>query len=43
MEKTSSKPSDLMSEKKNRLRQIWLNLKQSIFDVLFVVLDKAIG
>lgn len=38
-----NKTAELISEKKNKLRQIWLNLKQSIFDVLFVVLDKAIG
>ena len=38
-----NKTVELLSEKKNRLRQIWLNLKQSIFDVLFVVLDKALG
>jgi len=42
MDKTN-KPSELLGEKKNRLRQLWFNLKQSIFDVLFVVLDKAIG
>jgi hypothetical protein len=38
-----NKTIELISEKKSRITQILLNLKQSVFDVLFVVLDKAIG
>lgn len=37
------KESDIILEKKNTLMQLWISMKQSIFDVLFVVLDKAVA
>jgi hypothetical protein len=32
-----------MAEKKNTFVQLWSSLKNAIFDVLFVVMDKTSG